>query len=97
MKITDRKGVPDLQLGGPPPEVEPEQPVDLPPQPKAATDRVDVSDVARVLAALSSGIGEGEGFRTEKVNALREQIASGQYPIDLEAVARSFLNGVLAE
>jgi len=95
MKITDRKGVPDLQLGGPPPEVEP--PVEQAVQPKAASgDRVNVSDVARVLASLSSGVG-GDEVRTEKVNALREQIASGRYRIDLEAVARSFLSEVLVK
>jgi flagellar biosynthesis anti-sigma factor FlgM len=97
MKITDRNGVPGARVDGTP------LTIGTPPPGKngaraegiGSGDQVDVSDVAKTLARLAAHrqtVTEGiDTVREDRVAALREAVAKGQYQPDFDAVARSFL------
>src|SRR5262245_40324427 len=97
MKISDRNGVPGARVDGTP------LTIGTPPAGKNAPrqegvgsgDQVDVSDVARTLARLAAHrqtVTDGiDTVREDRVAALRDAVAKGQYQPDFESVARSFL------
>jgi len=60
-------------------------------------DKITVSEEARTLSRLRKEIGGVDEVRTEKVEALRDKIESGQYEVDLKAVARKFLESLTGE
>jgi|GEM_PF-6331301 len=65
----------------------------------AQDDEVRVSQVARALArliAVSSPLGS-DPIRVERVEPLRTAVARGEYRVDLEATARSFLREVASD
>ena len=64
---------------------------------KAGTDRISVSEEARLLSKLRRELGDIGSVRAEKVQALRDRIEKGEYRPDLKAVARSFLESILTE
>jgi len=67
--------------------------------PGPSQDEVRVSQVARALARLIAGI-DGEALaavRAERVEPLRAAVARGEYRVDLQATARSFLREVLGD
>ena len=103
MKIGDRSyGVQDSRLGGVGGPLEPGGPrsngADGTPE---DGDSVQVSPAARALARLAGHVAtvvDGvREVRQDRVEALRKQIESGQYAIDPEAVARSFLTDVVGQ
>jgi negative regulator of flagellin synthesis FlgM len=63
----------------------------------AGGDKVSVSEEARTLSRLRQEIGSVDAVRTDKVEALRDEIESGQYKVDLKAVARKFLESLFGE
>jgi flagellar biosynthesis anti-sigma factor FlgM len=97
MKISDRNGVPGARVDGTP------LTIGTPPPAKNGSrgegigsgDQVDVSDVAKTLARLAAHrqtVTEGiDAVREDRVAALRDAVAKGQYQPDFDAVARSFL------
>ncbi len=96
MKIDERNGVLDAQLGG----LDPARPeaggkVPLPATP--AGDRVSVSDTARHLAGARTEVGDVDAVREERVAGLRAAIDQGQYRPDLHQVARSVLREVVSD
>lgn len=54
----------------------------------AGKDRASVSDKARELAKARTLMETTPDVRTEKVDALREQVATGNYQPPLDAIAR---------
>jgi negative regulator of flagellin synthesis FlgM len=60
-------------------------------------DKVSVSEEARTLSRLRQEIGSVDAVRADKVEALRDKIESGQYKVDLKAVARKFLESLFGE
>lgn len=60
-------------------------------------DKISVSEEARTLSRLRQEIGNVDEVRTDKVQALRDKIESGQYEVDLKAVARKFLESLTSE
>lgn len=57
-------------------------------------DKVSVSEDARRLSRLKQEIGNVDAVRTEKVEALREQIQRGEYEVDLKSVAKKLLESI---
>jgi flagellar biosynthesis anti-sigma factor FlgM len=103
MKIGDRSnGVQDSRLGGVAGALEPggTRPAGVDGAADGA-DSVQVSDAARVLARLATHVATvADGVREvrqDRVQALRQAVESGQYRIDPEAVARSFLTDVVGQ
>ena len=97
MKISDRNGVPGARVDGTPLTIGTPPPAKTSPRGEATSpgDQVEVSDVAKTLARLVAHrqtVAEGiDTVREDRVAALREAVANGQYRPDSEAVARSFL------
>lgn len=95
MKITRRpaSGLPDV--GGSAPigdAVEGEST-----QRHRSTDRVELSQGARLRAHLRREIGDVSAISTERVQALRAEIAAGTYHRDPRVVAERFLVDVAGE
>jgi negative regulator of flagellin synthesis FlgM len=63
----------------------------------SSRDKITVSEEARTLSRLRKEIGDVDAVRTDKVAALRDKIESGQYEVDLKAVARKFLESLNGE
>ena len=100
MKISDRNGVPGSRVDGTP------LTIGTPPPAKngangarnegiGSDDQVEVSAAAKTLARLAGHrqtVTDGiDTVREDRVAALRDAIAKGQYQPDFDAVARSFL------
>ena len=62
----------------------------------AGEDRVEVSSTARTLAVLRTKLAPFDGVREGTVARLRDQVESGQYQPDLQAVARNLIREVVA-
>ena len=60
-------------------------------------DKISVSEEARTLSRLRTEIGNVDAVRTDRVESLRDRIESGQYEVDLKAVARKFLESLTGE
>jgi flagellar biosynthesis anti-sigma factor FlgM len=58
-----------------------------------ATDGVEVSDQARTLQRAESAVRAAPDVREATVQALREQVQSGEYTTQDEAVARRLAGG----
>lgn len=103
MKIHERStGVQDPRLGTVGGTVEPGGTgAAAPDGATEAGDSVQLSDAARVLARLAGHVATvGDGVREvrqDRVQALQQAIASGQYRVDPDAVARGFLRDVLGQ
>lgn len=54
-------------------------------------DKVVISDAARAIQEASGKIGDQEGIRAEKVEALKGQVASGTYQVDPQKVAEKMI------
>lgn len=54
-------------------------------------DRVVISDAARAIQEASGKIGDQDGIRAEKVEALKDQVASGTYRVDPQKVAEKMI------
>ncbi len=52
------------------------------------TDRVAVSDEARTFARVMQAVTEAPDVRADRVAELRERIASGDYRVEADALAR---------
>jgi len=65
-------------------------------QAAADEDRVEVSSTARTLAVLRAKVASFDGVREGTVARLRDQVESGQYQPDLQAVARNLIREVVA-
>lgn len=98
MRITERNTVLDAPLGGPE-AVRPEagRPAPPPAAPDGAGDRVSVSDTARELAGVRGQVGDLGAVREEKVAGLRAALESGQYHVEVDAVALSVLREVVSD
>ncbi|MEM7292755.1 MAG: flagellar biosynthesis anti-sigma factor FlgM [Pseudomonadota bacterium] len=55
------------------------------------TDKVDLTDAAETLQELEKSLGENAQISSEKVAAIKEALASGQYKIDPDLIAQKFL------
>ena len=98
MKINEQKGVLDSHLGGPDAVRQRSGTTPAPGRLEApAGDRVSVSDGARELARLRAAVGDVDGIRSERVEALRAEVSAGRYQVDLEATARKLLGELLGE
>jgi len=62
----------------------------------AGEDRVEVSELARTLAALRAEVGDPEAIDTERVTQLRSAIASGTYDPPSSEVADALLRELAA-
>lgn len=60
-----------------------------PVSPAEASDRINLSETSRTLA--SGETRPGEEIRADKVNAVREAIARGEYRVDSEVVAERLI------
>lgn len=63
----------------------------------ARSDRVEFSDVLQNASRVVKTEVTAESSRNEKVQELKQQIASGQYRPDLEKVAASLLKFIVEE
>lgn len=61
------------------------------------SDRVEFSDVLQNASRVAKTEATAESSRNEKVQELKQQIASGQYRPDLEKVAASLLKFIVEE
>src|SRR5881394_257442 len=95
MKIDERKGVLDPQLGGVDP-LRPDGRAPAAPAP-AAGDRVSVSDTARELAGLRGAVGDLGAVRLERVAVLQAAIDAGRYVPDVDATARGLLREMIGD
>lgn len=60
-------------------------------------DRVEFSDVLQQASQTNKAQAATETSRSEKLQSLKQQIASGQYRPDLEKVAASLLKFIVEE
>ena len=60
-----------------------------PVSPVEASDRIDLSETSRTLAGSEARA--GEEIRADKVNAVREAIARGEYRVDSAVVAERLI------
>lgn len=61
------------------------------------SDRVEFSDMLQQATQANKVQATSDTARSEKVQALKQQIASGQYRPDLEKVAASLLKFIVEE
>ncbi len=61
-------------------------------EPKRRTDQVILSEEAQMIRALQQRLAAGPEVRAEKVQALKEAIAKGEYHIPSELVAEKILD-----
>jgi len=54
-------------------------------------DSVELSDAARSLVAARRAVDAAPDVRTDKVEAIKKQIAAGTYEVSAQALARSLL------
>ena len=57
----------------------------------SASDRVELSMTARMLAGLRDAMGSLDDLREERVAGLRPVVGTGRYRVETERVARSLL------
>lgn len=60
--------------------------------PKAAADSVSLSAQAQSMAKLEAALAEAPEVNSAKVEELRQAIASGQYRVQVEALAEKILS-----
>ncbi len=60
-------------------------------------DRVELSQTARDIKKIESVLKTTPEVRTEKVNALKEQIETGSYQVDSQKVANAMLADLLKD
>lgn len=65
--------------------------------PNSGTDRVSFSSVLQEAGKSREASSSQEAQRAEKINALKEQVAQGNYKPDLEMVAKSLLKSIAEE
>lgn len=59
--------------------------------PESSTDTISLSSRAKLLQSAGEAANGSTGVRAEKVDALKEQIESGEYAPDFQAIARNML------
>jgi flagellar biosynthesis anti-sigma factor FlgM len=65
-------------------------------QRSGASTSVNISTAARKLQRVAELAQKGDDLRAEKVKALKEKIASGQYDVGAEDVAKSIIRNNVA-
>ncbi len=55
---------------------------------QVTTDSVELTDNAKLLHKLADGIDEVPAVDNDKVNAIKQAIANGEYKVDSEQVAK---------
>lgn len=61
---------------------------------KGEHDQIEISEEAQALTKATQAAGSAEEVRWEKVNALRQQVASGEYKVPVEELAQRLLADV---
>jgi negative regulator of flagellin synthesis FlgM len=95
MRISGKpSGVGSTQgVGGPKPSA---SPVSAPVAPTSASDAVQVSDAARLVAVAQEALAVVPDIRMEKVEAIKSQMDADAYHPDGEAVAEGLIKEHLA-
>lgn len=97
MKINERNGVLDTQLGGAEALRSDAGTTTRQGTATASGDRVSVSDTARSLAALRADVGDLGAVREDRVAGLRAVLDDGSYQVDFHTVAASVLREIGAD
>lgn len=63
-----------------------------PAAPQSTTDKVDISTTSEKLHSLKQKIDETPEVDMNKVEIIKNKIASGEYPIDAERIASKFID-----
>lgn len=66
-------------------------------QASGKADKVEISAEARKLQCIAELAAKGDRLRAEKVDALKAQIAAGDYEVSAEEVAKSIIRHDAAE
>lgn len=61
-----------------------------------AADKVEISQIGKDYQIAKQAVAQSADVREDKVNALREQIASGTYSVSMEDVAEKLLSNYKA-
>jgi len=73
------------------PSAKSSQSSDVSPSKSGAADSVSLSPEAQSIGRLESAIAASPEVNTQKVDAIRNALASGQYQIDADAIAEKLL------
>jgi len=57
----------------------------------AAADKVEISQIGKDYQVAKQAVSQASDIRTDKVNAIREQMAAGTYNVSMEDVADKLL------
>ena len=60
--------------------------------PRADADRVSISESSRVLQTLEQRVADSEGVDRERVEAIRESIANGDFEADPSRIADALIS-----
>lgn len=57
----------------------------------AAADKVEISQIGKDYQVAKQAVSQASDIRTDKVNAIREQMSAGTYNVSMEDVADKLL------
>jgi negative regulator of flagellin synthesis FlgM len=60
-------------------------------------DKVSLSDTSRDMQTAKQAIASSQDIRLEKVNELKQAVASGRYEIDAGKVAEKMIGSIISE
>lgn len=60
-------------------------------------DKVSLSDTSRDMQTAKQAIASSQDIRQEKVNELKQAVASGRYEIDAGKVAEKMIGSIISE
>jgi len=72
-------------------KIDAKEKVAQPEKPKSTNDRVDISGKGKEIAEIMAQINQLPDIRTERVNAIKKAIETGNYKIDPMKIAQKFL------
>ncbi len=75
-------------------KVDVKEKVTQPEKTKSTNDRVDISGKGKEIAELMAQINQLPDIRTDKVNAVKKAIETGNYKIDPVKIAQKFLDEI---
>ena len=64
---------------------------------QAPQDRVDLSPEARLLSKASKLVEQTAEVRQQRVEEIRSQLASGEFQVDAQAIAKALLRGEIID
>ena len=60
-------------------------------------DKAELSNNARILSKARQSLDSNDGIESERVSRLRNEVASGDYKIQVEEVAKRLMAGVFSK